>query len=263
MITVLGATGFIGSNIVELLQRGNIEHYAPARNEILTGKKLGHVIYCIGLTADFRSRPFDTVEAHVCALAQILQHGDFESLTYLSSARVYINCNQSLVNEYAVIPVHPFDRDELYTLTKLTGERLCLSSGKKTKIVRLSNAYGKNMNPDNFLQQVLKTITTEKVLSLQASLSSAKDYIHIEDAAALIIKIATIGREAAYNVGSGTNTSNEEIINEFKRHFDFSLDVSNIGKEIIFPELDINRIKNEFNYVPKNILKDIHLINTA
>jgi len=33
----------------------------------------GHVIYCIGLTADFRQKPFETIEAHVSKLAEVAQ----------------------------------------------------------------------------------------------------------------------------------------------------------------------------------------------
>ena len=169
MITVLGAGGFIGSHIVKSLQSGNIDHFAPSRNEVLTGKDLGDIIYCIGLTADFRNKPFDTVEAHVCKLSGVLQTCTFNSLTYLSSARVYINCKEKIVHESAVIPVDPFDSSELYTLTKLTGERLCLSSGKKVKIVRLSNVYGEDPNSENFLHQILSSVTSDKSLSLKTA----------------------------------------------------------------------------------------------
>lgn len=261
MITVLGAGGFIGSHIVKFLQSENVDHYTPSRNEVLTGKDLGDIIYCIGLTADFRNKPFDTVEAHVCKLSDVLQTCKFNSLTYLSSARVYINCKGKCA-ESAVIPVDPFDSSELYTLTKLTGERLCLSSGKKVHIIRLSNVYGEDSNSENFLQQILRSITTHKSLSLTLSLSSSKDYITIDDAVKLIVQIAARGRELAYNIASGINTSNEEIITELKKYFNFSVDLSNAAKEIIFPEIDIQKIKKEFGYTPKNILSEIHnLIN--
>jgi len=260
MITVLGASGFIGSHIVNFLRAGKIDHYAPSRNDDLTQKHLGDIIYCIGLTADFRSKPFETVEAHVCYLSRVLQFNNFNSLTYLSSSRVYINCKEKEVDESAIIPVNPLDGNELYTLTKLTGERLCLSSGKKIKIVRLSNVYGENMNADNFFQQIVRSITGQGSLTLNTTLSSAKDYIHIDDAVKLTVQIASSGKETLYNVASGINTTNEQIINELKKHFSFSVNVAATGKEIIFPAITIGKIKTEFNYVPKNIIQDIHQI---
>src|SRR5688500_5975918 len=89
MITVLGASGFIGSRLVSQLAATGAEYQAVGRNEALPAGPLGHVIYCIGLTADFRSRPLNTVEAHVCKLLEVLRKCDFESLLYLSSTRLY------------------------------------------------------------------------------------------------------------------------------------------------------------------------------
>ncbi len=53
------------------------------------GADLGHAFYCIGLTADFRSRPFETIEAHCGLLKEVLSGSRFSSFVYLSSTRVY------------------------------------------------------------------------------------------------------------------------------------------------------------------------------
>src|SRR5450631_61417 len=70
--TVLGAEGFIGSHVARRLAERQIPHQTLTR-DILDhlDQPLGHLLYCIGLTADFRERPFDTVEAHVHVLSQI------------------------------------------------------------------------------------------------------------------------------------------------------------------------------------------------
>jgi len=64
----------------------------PTRDESLDGRDLGHIIYCIGITADFRRRPHDTITAHVTKLQEVLTRTSFESLVYLSSTRVYSRC---------------------------------------------------------------------------------------------------------------------------------------------------------------------------
>ena len=90
--TIFGSRGFIGSNLLQKLKHSNVECYTPDihNNEILK-ENLGHVIYAIGLTADFRERQFDTVEAHVCLLHDLLKNATFDSFLYLSSTRVYSN----------------------------------------------------------------------------------------------------------------------------------------------------------------------------
>lgn len=82
-LTVLGATGYIGSRLVAHLQAQGHSVWAPVRGdaEVFT-RPLGHVMYCVGLTADFRTRPFDTVDAHVGLLAEVLRRAQFDSLLY-------------------------------------------------------------------------------------------------------------------------------------------------------------------------------------
>src|SRR5687768_14738265 len=89
MITVLGSQGFVGRHVVQELEQRGLPYFAPPREAPLSGTPLGDVIYCIGLTADFRSRPFETVEAHVVKLRDVLEGCDLDSLLYLSSTRVY------------------------------------------------------------------------------------------------------------------------------------------------------------------------------
>jgi nucleoside-diphosphate-sugar epimerase len=247
MVTILGSGGFIGSALVKELKARGMEYYAPARGEQLSGS-LGHVIYCIGLTADFRYKPFDTVEAHVCVLNGILKNAEFESLTYLSSTRVYINSTKKEVTENEPINITVTDPDELYTLTKLTGERLCLSSGRKTRIVRLSNVYGTDYDSENFINDIIGKIKKEGRVDFFTTAASAKDYISLDALTAILITIATTGKQDIYNVASGENISNAEIIEMLKQYFSFEYMYSEKAREILFPAINIDRIKNEFGF---------------
>jgi nucleoside-diphosphate-sugar epimerase len=258
MITVLGARGFIGSGMVASIKKQGMGYFAPLRGEDFGNQNLGHVVYCVGLTADFRKKPFETVDAHVCYLCSILEKGNFDSLTYLSSTRVYINSLRSVAEETDHISVDPLNPDELYTLTKLTGERLCLSSGRNVKIARLSNIIGNDFNSNNFLTEITRKIYEQGSFTLYTTLQSAKDYLYIEDATDLLIKIATRGKEKIYNVASGKNTSNEEIITELEKHSNFTFRVSEDAKQIISPKISVNKIATEFNFTPTDIKTKIY-----
>jgi nucleoside-diphosphate-sugar epimerase len=251
MFTILGGSGYIGSKLIEEATKNNIPFQVLDRDYIISNEPLGDIIYCIGLTADFRTRPFDTIEAHVSRLNEFLHLANFKSLTYLSSTRVYIN------NKFGIednkICVNPMDPSDLYNLSKLTGESICLSSGKSVRIIRLSNVVGDEENSDNFLTQIIKEIKNTNALNLYSSLDSEKDYIHIRDVVKLIFKISKYGENEIYNVASGTNISVRKIIEILKTHFSFELKLNHEALPLIFPKINNEKIRSKFNYEPQEI----------
>ena len=76
--TVLGSSGFIGKHVAEALRCRGYAPFCPGREEDTSRRDLGTVFYCIGLTADFRQRPLETVDAHVCMLNSLLCRATFE-----------------------------------------------------------------------------------------------------------------------------------------------------------------------------------------
>jgi len=97
--TILGAGGFLGSHLLPRLIQSGYSVSTPAKiNSDVLKARHGRIIYCIGLTSDFRSRPLETMQAHVCILRDLLEHTEFESLTYLSSTRVYHGASTTIEN---------------------------------------------------------------------------------------------------------------------------------------------------------------------
>lgn len=252
MFTVLGASGFIGSHLVSSLQAQGKPVSAPARGDDLFARPLGHVIYCIGLTADFRARAFDTVRAHVSHLLGILEKAEFESLLYLSTTRVY--AGSDVAAEDAVLSVNPGRADDLYNISKIMGESLCLSSRRSgTKVVRLSNVYGRDFLSQNFLTSVIKDAVEKKRVLLRTSMASEKDYINIEDVIRLLPRIALLGRQQIYNLASGVNTTNAELMNIIEGVTGCSVEVEADAPVISFPRISIDRITEEFEFSPSLI----------
>ena len=251
--TILGASGFIGSHLLSYLQTRNMECFAPDRNDnTLFGTDLGHVIYCIGLTADFRGRCFDTVRAHICNLLPILEKAEFESFLYLSSTRVYAGSERA--DEDTVLGAKTANADDLYNLSKMMGESLCLNSGRmNVRVARLSNVYGNNHQSNNFLDSIIRDAVYEGRIALSTTLESEKDYVSVNDVVEILPKIATSGRHAIYNVASGVNVSNRELIDNLKSLTGSTVEVSNNARDICFPKISIERIRDEFNYSSTNI----------
>jgi nucleoside-diphosphate-sugar epimerase len=224
-----------------------------------TERNLHHIIYCVGITADFRSHPFETIEAHVCKLHAILQLAQFDSLLYLSSTRIYKRSKQT--GEDAEIPVNPGDADDLYNLSKLTGESICNTlRGRTAKAVRLSNVVGNDFSSENFLNTIIKEALDKKKIVLQSDPSSDKDYIHVEDVVRLLPQILLNGKFNCYNLASGFNITHLQLAKKIQEHTGCEIEVRQGATKISFPEIETQRLQNEFPFQPKNILNEIQTI---
>lgn len=257
---ILGSSGFIGSNLAKSLLKSGHEVSCPSKDQVLQCVQgfytppLGHILYCIGMTANFRTQPFQTIDAHNLILKNILQHADFESLTYFSSTRVYESSSDT--NEENPLSVNPNNPEQIYNLSKLLGESLCVNSHKNTKVIRLSNVYGYDNKSENFLTSILSTASTEGQVNFMTSPDSAKDYISIDDVVTLTPKIATQGIHKIYNLASGVNTNNQTISN-FLIKSGVKTSFSKGAKQWIFPKIDTTRLIDEFHPTFRKLENDL------
>ena len=255
MITIFGASGFIGSHLADKLEQLHLDFQAVRREDPPPPGNLGDVIYCIGVTADFRSRTFDTVAAHVCTLLELARNGQFESLLYLSSTRLYA-ANDSTDEEQA-LRVSPRNPDDLYNISKAMGESIALNCGRPARVVRIANVYGPDFTSDNFLPSILKQAASGETIVLQTAPESAKDYISIADVVDGLIQIATKGRQQIYNLASGVNVTHSQIAETLRRSAGCAVEFASAAPEIKSPPINIDRMRSEFNFAPASILDDL------
>jgi nucleoside-diphosphate-sugar epimerase len=252
--TVLGGQGFIGSHLVRHLRARGHTCWVPDRDDpALFERELGHVVYAIGLTADFRSRPLATVEAHVCALRQVLAAGRFDTLTYLSSTRVYAGASST--REDASLRVDPQAASDLYNLSKLMGEALCLHCGHAgMKVARLSNivgAHGRAAGKASFIDQLLEEGLRTGQVHLQTALESAKDYLSIADATDTLARIALSPHCGIFNVASGVGVTNEEIVRLLECRMGWQVSVDKHAPAWGFERIDVSRVQGLFGSEPQ------------
>lgn len=257
LITILGASGFVGSHLVATLRARNAEHIALRRQDPLPRKHLGDVIYCIGVTADFRSKPFETVEAHVCKLLEVLQHCEFKSLTYLSSTRVYAN-NTEPAREEDPLVVAPSNASDLYNISKAMGESLSLNSGRNARVVRLANIYGDDFGSENFLATIMGEAIATGKLTLRTSADSEKDYVSIGNVVNGLIEIATSGRQRIYNLASGINVANGALAAKISEAIGCEVEFMAHAPRVTFPPVIIERMRAEFGFQPGCLFDDLH-----
>lgn len=253
--TVLGASGFIGRNLVEYLRNEGNDVWTPSRtNSNILGQPLGTVFYCIGLTADFRQRPLDTVEAHVCVLNRLLRKASFERMIYLSSTRVYAGMRGS-VNEDVSLNVNPNEFSDLYNLSKLMGESACLHSGHDVVVARLSNVVGFDLSSDNFIFDLIREACDSGAIALRTAAESVKDYVLVSDVVSSLIALAEHPNpKRIYNVASGRNLSNADVCEIIAKAEGCHWDVSANAPLLKFPHIDISLAQRELGLDPADVL---------
>ena len=256
--TVIGAAGYIGSRLVRhLLALGHTVWAPPRGDAALLEQPLGHVLYCAGLTGDFRTRPFDTVEAHVGLLARVLQRARFDSLLYLSSTRVYMGAAST--HEDAALSVVPGDPSYLYNLSKLTGESLCHASGRSgVRVARLSNVVGPGMDVDsgNLVADLIRQARSSGRVVLRSAPESAKDYLHIDDVLDWLPRIALQGRSSVYNVASGCQLTHRQWLDWLRLHTGCAVECMADAPMHTFPPIHVQRLQTEWGVQPREALAD-------
>lgn len=256
--SVFGARGLVGSRLTQTLRAAGKTCEAIGRAPWpAKGTDLGHIIYAIGVTADFRKRPHEAVEAHVGCLSRVMQDYAFESLTYMSSARVY-RCAVGEATEDAQFILPPHDPDKLYELSKLLGECLCrFTADPRIRIVRMSNAYRAGDTSPNFLPSVLAEAARTGAVEIRQSPASRKDYIALDEAVAAIIAIATRGTEPVYTVASGRMVSHGEIAAILRDRCGIDVRFAEGGPDDIQPVLPVARLQGLMPWSPRSLVDDL------
>jgi nucleoside-diphosphate-sugar epimerase len=260
--TILGASGFVGSHLARAFEAERVSYWAPGRDEDLLARSLGHVLYCIGVTADFRARPYDTVRAHACQLLDILERANFDSFLYLSTTRLYGKIDET--HETATFRVNPLDPSDLYNLSKLMGESVCLTANRpNVRVARLSNVFGNDFASPNFLSSIVRDAVEDGHVLLRTTMASAKDYVSINDVVALLPQITQYGRERIYNVASGINTTNGALLAVIAQHTGCTATVADAAETIVFPPITVDRIRDEFAAAPISVLQSLGTLIAA
>lgn len=256
-VTIFGGHGFVGSALCrELRARGHDVIRQPRDTLDPPQGGFGTVVWCIGLTADFRTRPIDTATAHVGLLAKLLGTSTVERVVYLSSTRVYGAAR--ITSEDSAVSLRPTDPSDLYNATKLAGEALVLTALRDAgSVVRLSNVVGPAEHTRaTFIGAITRQAMLGKIV-LESAPESAKDYLWIDDAARGLADIATKGRARIYNLARGAQTPHAAWARALAGATGCEVSVREGAPLQGFAPIDISRLNTEFRFAPKDPLDKV------
>lgn len=249
-IVVLGATGFLGSNIVSQLLKEH--HHVTAfcrrgpRTETL--RKAGVSVVegdllsrdsILGLdfgTADALVHCASTTSPAISISGPAANRADIESSTLVfqraASSGVeriaFISSGGTVYGNPTKIPVsesRPVDPLTPYAQTKIAIESalmdLCADSSTTPIILRYGNPYGPNQYPERgtgVITAWLEAAKDRKPIRLFGYADNARDFVFISDASeAMLSALQRRGARGVYNIGSGTATELTTLIETIEK----------------------------------------------
>lgn len=260
-ITIIGASGFLGSQINASLNADGFNVFCPLRPDLvsLTGH-LGIVVYAAGFGRCSSLEEISAVvDANINVLGRILRECSFSKLIYISSTRVYMGSVSS--TELSDVGISSSDQRKAFNLSKLLAEELCLSIDN-TYLIRPSNIYGLATDSSLFLPSIVRDAIVRKSIDMYVPKLYEKDYVSVLDVVQVIKKIIIKSRpdHRVYNVGSGENTVALEIANRIQSKLDCTVIWRENDVSDIFPLTDISRIKSEFAFSPSKVMLDLDIM---
>lgn len=262
-VSVIGARGFIGRALCGVLREAGCDVHAPARDEMQRPKGgWGRLIWAAGLTANFRQKPMETIQAHVSDLTHLLQGGGVESLLYLSSTRVYQRSAHTF--EDVPLPCLSTDPSDLYNLSKLMGESLCLNAGiEQVKIARLSNIIGAGEAARMTFIGALCREAQAGQITLQSATASEKDYLWISDATTYLSAMALDDQSGVFNVASGVQLRHDDWANAIAGATGAQVNADIASPDGGFAPIDVTKLQAHYGPAKINLLEKIKAITRS
>lgn len=218
-VLVTGGFGFLGRAVARIFKaRGcrvvGIGHGAWAQEEARThgfdvwresdvslvglaalGERYDLVVHCAGAgSVGFSmTNPLEAFDKTVRGTAELLDHlrrsGSTAVLVYPSSAAIYGAADdEPLAETHAMNPVSPYGYHK-----KITEDLLeCYSKyfGVRVAIVRFFSIYGPELTKQLLWDAAAKLSSGEKEATFWGTGDETRDWIHVDDAAALIARVA-------------------------------------------------------------------------
>lgn len=284
-ILVIGANGFIGTEVVKLMEMEN-EVYSATRNKDARGKSVyidltqkdtilhtlqdiqpEVVISCAGIVEN-SERASQNVQFTTNLLDAIVVSG-------LMLKRIVISGSAA---EYGVVRAEDIPVKEEaqlnaaagYGLSKLQETAYALKMGVEhglpVVIARVFNPIGASMHEKflipRILQQIQK-IRDGKATQIELSrLDARRDYIDVTDVAAAISLLATRDiKQTVYNIGSGVSTSNRELVRLMLKSSELKsppqvMESSTEPEPLVAIQADISRITEELDWKPRKSIAE-------
>lgn len=289
-VAIIGASGFIGTNIANYFMSMEYKVLAIARKTNKTNFKIGDIEFC-ELDANFTTKLFDKIAEYdkliwlvnnlvpstkmdsliddftfnISPLIKFLEYVKEKDikikLVYLSSGgTIYGNSKKNtLLSE--TDDQNPISS---YGLTKLISEKyisfLVNNSNIDCTLLRPSNIYGEYQNlnkPQGIIGFAFKSLISEESMELYNNGDIVRDFLYVEDLAIAVYQCLENSNFSntvkIYNVGSGEGIKIIELVEKIEEITGKKLQLltkPSRNFDCDYNVLNINKIRKEINWIP-------------
>ena len=246
---VTGGAGFIGSAVIEKLQRegdeifvidnlsfGNRDFINLPNSNFFQADILDHVaidkvfnqvrpdrvihLAAVHFIPYCNQHPFESSNININGTINILDQCrkyNVQKVFFASTAAVYPIYDHAVNEQHAVGPM------DIYGLSKLAGEHLCnefyLTTEVPVVVCRFFNAFGPNETNPHLIPEIQKQINDGSRKIKLGNLTPKRDFIHTSDMANAVFSLLEKVEDGihTYNLGRGIEYSVTEIVESFSK----------------------------------------------
>lgn len=280
-ILVLGATGFVGTNICKKLRDDKynfegVDNFSFSTIDNILG---GYVIYekCVSELREKYLNEFDIIVSSYCS--NIIYAANHGVETYINNVINSIKCfskfkgkiiylsTSSVYGNPEIIPTPESYEGKTrnpYDTSKLIVEEYLKTRGNYTTL-RLTNVYGEYQRPNNIYSGVICKFTYDRLNNFKSkvfgNINDTRDYTYVGDVVDSVIK--AINYEAfntEINIGTGIETPIGDLVNKINPNFELKegRSVDGISRRC----LDISKAIKLLNWKPNTSLNEgLEIVN--
>ena len=305
-IIVTGGSGFIGTNLVNLLIKKNYfvinidkltyssnrykekerskKHYKLIKSDINNKRNLINVIKKYKPLAIFNLAAETHVDRSIDGPKNFIEANILGTFNLLESVRYFKNKFQIKLIHISTDEVYgdikdskrsnenfKYEPSSPYSASKASADHLVKSYirtyGINAVISNCCNNYGPYQFPEKLIPKMITNIFSSKELPIYAKGENTREWIHVDDHCEALFRLYLKGKSGQnYNVGSGENLKNIDLVNKLiKVCQKMKIKISKKSKIKFVQDrpghdfryaLNSKKIFNELNWKPKRKFND-------